>query len=95
MYTNIPKKHIINIINNILENNTEIQSKIRREIIYILKVIIEQNHFQFDQKYYKQTEGLAMGATTSAVLAETFIQHMEHEYLYPILIAYEIIAYYR
>jgi hypothetical protein len=36
-----------------------------------------------------------MGAPTSAILAETFIQHMEHEYLYPILIAHEIIAYYR
>jgi hypothetical protein len=55
MYTNIPRKHIMNITNNILENNTEIQSKIRKEIIYILKVITEQNYFQFDQKYYKQT----------------------------------------
>jgi hypothetical protein len=36
-----------------------------------------------------------MGAPTSAILAETFVQHMEHEYLYPILIAHEIIAYYR
>jgi hypothetical protein len=86
---------IINVTKNILENNTEIQSKIWREIIYILKVIIEQNYIQSDQKYCKQTEGLAMGAPTSAILAETFIQHMEHEYLYPILIAHEIIAYYR
>jgi hypothetical protein len=36
-----------------------------------------------------------MGAPTSAILAETFIQDMEHEYLYPILIAHEIFAYYR
>jgi hypothetical protein len=59
MFTNIPRQDIIHtrIINNILENNTEIQSKIRKEIIYILKIIIEQNYFQFDQKYYKQTEG--------------------------------------
>jgi hypothetical protein len=55
---------------------------------------MEQNYFQLDQKYYKRTEGLAMGAPTSAILAETFIQHKEHEYLYPILITREIIAYY-
>jgi hypothetical protein len=36
-----------------------------------------------------------MGAPTSAILAETFIQHMEHEHLYPILITHEIIGYYR
>jgi hypothetical protein len=95
MCTNAPRKHIINVINNILENNIEIQSKIQREIIYILKLIMEQNYFQFDQKYYKQTEGLAMGDPTSAILAETFIQHTEHDHLYPILIAHEIIAYYR
>jgi hypothetical protein len=35
-----------------------------------------------------------MGAPMSAILAETFIQHMEHEYLYSIFIAQKIIAYY-
>jgi hypothetical protein len=44
---------------------------------------------------YKQTEGLAMGAPTLAVAAETYIQHMEHEQIYPILKTQEIIAYYR
>jgi hypothetical protein len=56
---------------------------------------MEQNYFQFYQKYYKQTEGLAMGAPTSEVLAEIFIQHMEHKHLYLILKTQEIIAYYR
>jgi hypothetical protein len=38
---------------------------------------MEQNYFQFQEKYFKQTEGLAMGAPTSAILAETYIQNME------------------
>jgi hypothetical protein len=62
IYTNIPKREIINVINNVLENNTEILLSIRNEIIHILKTILEQNYFQFDQQYYKQTEGLDMGA---------------------------------
>jgi hypothetical protein len=49
MYTNIPRKDIINIINDILENNTEIQLNIQNEIIYILKIVMEQNCLQFDQ----------------------------------------------
>jgi hypothetical protein len=40
-----------------------------------------QNYFQFDQQYYKQTKGLAMGAPTSAILAEKFIQHMEDKHI--------------
>jgi hypothetical protein len=56
---------------------------------------MKQNYFQFDQQYYEQTEGLAMGAPISAILAEVFIQHMEHKYIYPVLRTRGIIVYYR
>jgi hypothetical protein len=42
---------------------------------------MEQNYFQFDQQYYKQTDGLPMGAPTS-LLAEIYIQPMEHKQIY-------------
>jgi hypothetical protein len=58
-------------------------------------MVLEQNYFQFDQEYYKQTDELAMGAPTSAVLAEIYIQHMEHTQKYHILRKQQIIAYYR
>jgi hypothetical protein len=32
---------------------------------------------------------------TSSILAETYIQHMEHKQIYPILIKQQIIAYFR
>jgi hypothetical protein len=35
MYTNIPRKDIINIINTILDNNTEMQFNIQNEIIHM------------------------------------------------------------
>jgi hypothetical protein len=44
--------------------------------------VIEQGYLQFDQQYYKQTEGLAMGAPTSSILTEVYIQYMEHKQLY-------------
>jgi hypothetical protein len=78
MYTNIPKIGIIKVINDILKNNIEIYRNIQKETIHILKTVIEQNYFLVDQVYYKQTEGLAMGAPTSSILVETYIQHMKH-----------------
>jgi hypothetical protein len=36
-----------------------------------------------------------MGAPASAILAKTFVQHMEHKHVYPILKTQEIITYYR
>jgi hypothetical protein len=56
---------------------------------------MEQNYFQFNQQYYKQTEGLAMGAPTPAILAEIYIQYMEHKQLYPILKKHQMVRYFR
>jgi hypothetical protein len=70
MYTNIPKIGVINIIKKILQNNNKIEKNIQKETVHILETIIEQNYFQFDQEYYKQTDGLAMGTPTSSILAQ-------------------------
>jgi hypothetical protein len=84
MYTNIPKNDITNITKSILQNhNTNIN--IQKEILQLMNTILEQNYFQYDQKYYKHTDGLAMGAPTSAILAEIYIQNMEHTKIYDIL----------
>jgi hypothetical protein len=55
---------------------------------------MEQNYLQFDQQYSEQTEVLAMGAPTSAVLTKTYIQRMEHKQVYPVSIKYQIIGYF-
>jgi hypothetical protein len=36
-----------------------------------------------------------MGAPTSAILAEAYIQHMQHKRIYPVLIKHQLIGYYR
>jgi hypothetical protein len=95
MYTNIQRKEFINITNNVLENNIEIEASARKEIIHIMRIIMRQNYFQFDQQYYGQTEGLAMAAPISAILAEIFIQYKEHKYIHPILRTREIMVYYK
>jgi hypothetical protein len=95
MYANIPKLDTINIIISMLNLNPEINNNSQKEITRIIKTVIEQNYFQFDQQYYKQTVRLAMGAPTSAILAETYIQHIEHKQIYPILIKHQVIGYFR
>jgi hypothetical protein len=62
-------------------NNNNVNENVKNEIGYLINIIIEQNYFQFNNKYYKQKEGLAMGAPTSAVLSETYLQYIEHMYI--------------
>jgi hypothetical protein len=95
MYTNIPEQDTINIINNILQNeqypDLHIQTMIR-----ILTTLLDQDFFQFNNKIYLQKEGLPMGAPFLPILAETYIQNIEHNIIIiNILQNYKIIGYYR
>jgi dTDP-glucose pyrophosphorylase len=67
----------------------------KEELLYILDMILEQNYLQFNNQFFKQNERLTTGAPTSAILAETFIQHLEHTIIYKILNKPQIIDYHR
>jgi hypothetical protein len=80
---------------NMTQNDPEDIKTNQKEIINILKAVMEQNYSQFDQQYYRQTEQIAMGTPTSAILAEAYIQYVKQKQLYPILMKYQIIGYFR
>jgi ribosomal protein S25 len=94
MYTNIPQTELIQVINNALQNNS-VHKEQKQEIITLTNTILNQNYFQHNDQQYKQTEGLAMGAPASAMLAEIFIQHLEHNHVINTLKKHHIIDYYR
>jgi hypothetical protein len=95
MYTNTPRAEVINIIEDTLKNNTQTPTHIKQELITPLKATLEQNYLQFNNKFYKQNDGLAMGAPTSAILSEIFIQYLQHTKIIRILNEHHIIDYYR
>jgi hypothetical protein len=70
MSTNIPRAESTNIIANTLKRNSNISDSNQKEIIHMLRTTTEQNYFQFKQKFYKQTDELAMGVPTSAITSE-------------------------
>jgi hypothetical protein len=80
MYTNIPTDIINNIITEtLLKQDTHI--KITREIIQIISSIHDQNYFIHNNQIFQQTESLPMGAPTSAILSEIYLQYVEHNIL--------------
>jgi hypothetical protein len=95
MYTNIPTTEINNIIKNILNNEHYTSKEEKEELLHILSMILKQNYLQFNNQFFKQNEGLTMGAPTSEILAETFIQHLEHTIINKTLNKHQIIDYYQ
>jgi hypothetical protein len=61
----------------------------------MVNVIMKHNYVQYNDQQYKREEGLAMGAPSSAILTETFIQYMEHNHIVNILNKFHIQDYYR
>jgi hypothetical protein len=50
---------------------------ITKEISFILKMIMNQNYFQYDDKFYKPKAGVAMGSPISSTMDEIFPQDLK------------------
>lgn len=76
MYSNIPVAETIKITRNLLRQNNVNENKID-EVITLLDVISKQNYFEFNNKFYEQTDGLPMGSPLSGTLANIYLNHFE------------------
>jgi hypothetical protein len=94
MYTSIPRDKLNIIIHRSLTRNNVPNEHIH-EITTLTKVVLNQNYFQYNNELYSQEEGLAMGAPTSSILADIYIQHLEHNGIIQILQNHHITDYYR
>jgi hypothetical protein len=94
LYTNVPIKETKEIITSHLDNNhTNPQNK--NEILKWYDTITNQNYFSNQGKILIQQDGLAMGAPTSGVIAEFFLQHLENTHLAHLSKKHKITAYFR
>jgi hypothetical protein len=96
MYSNITttelKKILINTLRLAYTNNNIIQ-----DLTKLYDLIIKQHYFNYfthEGKVFRQTEGLAMGSSSSAILSEIYLQYMEHNYYSNILLKNNNIGYF-
>jgi hypothetical protein len=76
MYTNIPTKETMEILKENLRKNNVPKNELD-DISKLLKTTLNQNYFEFNSKYYKQNDGLAMGSPISGTLANLYMNHLE------------------
>ena len=94
VYTNIATDELLTIIESVCKNNY-VEEGLKRDILKLLKVVIDQNYFQFMDQTYVQHNGLAMGAPTSSILSEVYLQHLENSKIYDILLNFNVMGYFR
>jgi hypothetical protein len=94
MYTNIPTGELLTIIESACTNN-EVEDTLKQDILKLLRLILDQNYFQFMDKTYLQHDRFAMEAPTSSILSEFYLQYLESSRIYDILLNLIIIGYFR
>lgn len=80
LFTNVPYQETLNILKNHLEKRRLHPGEID-ELILLTTLCMEQNYFQFNNQYYRQKEGLAMGSPLSPLMADIFMDNFENKYL--------------
>jgi hypothetical protein len=58
------------------QHNINIEFK--QEIMKLSQILIKQNYFQFQDKFYIQKKGLVMGTPTSSIFSEIYLQHKDN-----------------
>ena len=94
LYTNIPVKEIRDIIANTLEEN-KIGTQTRQELLNWYDIITKQNYFTNNGKILIQQDGLAIGAPTSGIIAEFFLQNLEYTHITQLSNKHKITRYFR
>jgi len=94
MYTNTPKKYLLDITEDMCKNHN-LEPTLIQEILKITRLITPQNYLKFQDKTYLQKNGLAMGAPTSSLLSEIYLQYLENTKIFDILASSKIEGYFR
>jgi hypothetical protein len=94
MYSNVPTSKLPQTI-NLVSDQIHTTKKFKREVINLTRTLLKQNYFQFQDHIYKHKEGLGIGAPTSSIFSEVYLQYIQHTELYDILIHNKMLGYIR
>jgi hypothetical protein len=94
MYTNIPTEALPSMLLNMMKAQS-MDIEYSRHILSLVEIVLRQNYFQHGKEIFQQKEGLAMGAPTSSILSEVYLQNLEHNSIFKILMEQKIVAYFR
>lgn len=81
LFTNIPKKLIIDIISSDWRYISSYTNMSKDMFLRLINFIFESSYFKFDNKFYKQLEGTAMGNPASPSLANLVMNFLVNSVL--------------
>jgi hypothetical protein len=79
LYTNIPNTENLDIIQTRLQNNTQWDKELQKEVLDLVNVTVKQNYFKVYEEVWQQIYGTPMGSPIFGILAEIHLQEVENK----------------
>ena len=98
LFTSIPVDQALEVINRLIfkhQTDLEFKSKVRKawyqvadhldreDVMALLKIVLDNCVFSFQDQFYKQLHGAAMGSPCSPVVANIYMEYFENKALGP------------
>lgn len=77
LFTTVPNAEAVKIVGDLLRGSGVDENKVI-DILALLNLCLSQNFFKFNDKFYQQPDGLAMGSSLSPFLADVFMDFLEN-----------------
>ena len=84
LFTSVPIDPALNIIKDLLEKDEKLNDRrvlSVQNIIELLGFCLQNTYFSFQNKFYEQVEGTAMGSLVSPIVANLYMEHFERKAL--------------
>ena len=84
LFTSVPIDPALNIINDLWENDEKLNDRTVlsiQNIIELLGFCLYNTYFSFQNKFYEQVEGVAMGSPINPIVSNLHMQHFERKAL--------------
>jgi len=80
LYVNLPLNGIMHATKYWLNKNNNSEDVIK-QLLNIIKTVIQQNYFQYKDTFYQPVKCIAMGSPLSGTIAEMYLQYVEETYI--------------
>ena len=84
LFTLVPVDPALNIIKDLLEKDHSLKERTvltASNIILLLEFCLKNTYFSFQDQFYEQVEGTAMGSPVSPIVANLYMEYLEQKAL--------------
>ena len=84
LFTSVPVDPALNIIKDLLEKDHTLKERTVMavsDIILLLEFCLKNTYFSFQDQFYEQVEGAAMGSPVSPIVANLYMNDLEQKAL--------------